>query len=438
MKNRLSIIALILITLMFMSGCSLRDFDTQVLIRPPKPTGEKAEIQSAIEKKAGSDINLKYPQRGEYRSAIIMYSILGGENKQAVVFYSPDDDTSSTHVMIVDKVNGTWTAVGDFSGEGDNIDKVYFADINDDGYDEIVVGWSTFSNNSNNITIYSYNGKNASSVNINNTYTDFMIKDMDNDQVPELLLLSLSTASKPASADLLKYSKEDNMLMSISRVGMDPDVIKYLNVTSGKINSYQNGIIIDGKKAGNVITEIVYWDMKMKKLMAPLYDIENPKNSFALRGEAVLSEDINGDGIIDIPILKPMSDIPDSAVYITQWAQYDTKSDTYKIVSNMLNNLDEKYYVTIPETWLDKISIKLNVSEGELLVLDTGDNSHEENMIFKIKTVSKVEWNSNQGLYKDYEFLEEKNNKVYLSYINKDRKVYISSGYVKSHFIVIE
>ena len=61
------------------------DLDTQNLMSPPKATGDKADIQRVIEESAGS-YTFKYPQKGDYRSAVIMHDINGDGTDEAVAF----------------------------------------------------------------------------------------------------------------------------------------------------------------------------------------------------------------------------------------------------------------------------------------------------------------------------------------------------------------
>ena len=74
------------ISLLF-SGCSLSALDAQSLMRPPRPTGERAQIHDELEKSAGANPTLKYPSRGEYRSAIIMHSLVSAGQEDAIAFY---------------------------------------------------------------------------------------------------------------------------------------------------------------------------------------------------------------------------------------------------------------------------------------------------------------------------------------------------------------
>ena len=67
------LIALCCLLVAQLTGCSIFGGDTQNLMRPPKATGAKAGVQQDIEKTVGSSVTYKYPQNGEYRSAVIMH-----------------------------------------------------------------------------------------------------------------------------------------------------------------------------------------------------------------------------------------------------------------------------------------------------------------------------------------------------------------------------
>ena len=61
MKKR--ILALIMaLSVAALSGCSASFTDGGNMMRPPRPTGDKAEIQNIIEEKAGSGFIFVYPQ----------------------------------------------------------------------------------------------------------------------------------------------------------------------------------------------------------------------------------------------------------------------------------------------------------------------------------------------------------------------------------------
>lgn len=58
-----------------MTGCSALNFSVEGLINAPKLTSEQSEIHQALIESVGSNITLKYPKNGEYRSAYVIANI---------------------------------------------------------------------------------------------------------------------------------------------------------------------------------------------------------------------------------------------------------------------------------------------------------------------------------------------------------------------------
>ena len=104
---RTKLICALLALCLFCSGCSVMDLDTQNLMSPPKATGDKADIQRVIEESAGS-YTFKYPQKGDYRSAVIMHDINGDGTDEAVAFYKSNtpDGVSDITVIFIDQISG--------------------------------------------------------------------------------------------------------------------------------------------------------------------------------------------------------------------------------------------------------------------------------------------------------------------------------------------
>ena len=84
--------------------------DPQSLMRPPRPTGEREEIHKVLERQAGSDFKLRYPRRGDYRSAIIMQDLTGNGKEEAIALYEVDDGEIT--IMFIGKRNNVWEELG--------------------------------------------------------------------------------------------------------------------------------------------------------------------------------------------------------------------------------------------------------------------------------------------------------------------------------------
>ena len=80
-------LAAVCLSCLTMTGCSALNFSVEGLINAPKLTSEQSEIHQALIESVGSNITLKYPKNGEYRSAYVIANIDDEPTDEAMVFY---------------------------------------------------------------------------------------------------------------------------------------------------------------------------------------------------------------------------------------------------------------------------------------------------------------------------------------------------------------
>ena len=77
MVRKIGLTVVIMALILTLCGCDFVKTDMAELFSPPTLTGDFKYISKIIEKTAGSGYTLKYPVRGEHRSAVVQYDIDG-------------------------------------------------------------------------------------------------------------------------------------------------------------------------------------------------------------------------------------------------------------------------------------------------------------------------------------------------------------------------
>ena len=219
--------------LLALSGCSGFAADGDSLLHPPRPTGDKAAIQDIISREAGGTYNLKYPQKGVNRSAIILRNE-NTDNEYALALYSTEND-SKLNVSIISYANEQWKCLGTYTNNSSGVDRVLFCDINADKREEIVIGWTSYNSAHKSLTAYSFDKDEVYEMSIDETYDDLAIVDMTNDATDDILLLSLSTQDTPSAATLLQYSDPDKRPVGKYSLELDSEVIAFSNIIVGDV-----------------------------------------------------------------------------------------------------------------------------------------------------------------------------------------------------------
>ncbi|WP_101697190.1 FG-GAP repeat domain-containing protein [Clostridium minihomine] len=425
---RKRIVAAVLALAMLCSGCSSVSLDPQTLMRPPRATGNKEKIHQVLEAKTNGQIKLSYPRRGDYRSAILMWDLTGDGKEDAIALYENADQSGGVTISFIRGGEEEWTEIGSFRNAATQVDKVCFGDVNRDGLNDVIVGWGSALNQTSSISIFSYKDGKMTELSYNQPYNEMEVRDFDNDTFDEIFTASVSTADQAAIARLLRVT--DNMVETIGSAHLDNGVTRYASVTAGMIDPSQFGIVLDGAKSGgNYVTEVLFWDSQKKLLQSPFFDVGTQTANFSLRNTNVVSRDINGDTLIEIPIVNPMPGyslpLPDEACAITNWQRYDCATDNLHRVMGMVINQQSGYWFLIPEMWQKKITVKVDrearsLTFYEWLPAAEATNSNVTGAVgtglLKIQEFTQEEWNAGiaaKGFYK----LEEKNAVVYAASI---------------------
>lgn len=366
-KEFLTCLAAVLMAVL-MSGCSIANLDSKDLMRPPRPTGDKAQIQHLIEQNAGNQkYTFKYPQSGKYRSAVILYDINGDGSEEAVGLYRTKDDNPQTHLVIIDEIGEGeeqhWQIVGEFTTAFPEVTEVDFADLNGDGIDEIIVGWNANSTVTNVLSVYSYDNNQCVQISSDEIYYEFAVGDFTQSGFDGILLMNLSTNEKNASASLYCYNENEQRITMVSEVAMDSEVTRMFNVTSGKLDETGTyAAFADGVTGLRYNTQIVYFDVPQFQLKSETVQsgLISEYDSINLKSTAIVSKDINGDGVVEIPVCTKMpSDSSSTGMEyagLISWCNYSSENDVVEIVRTVVYNNKGGYYYIIPQEWYGNVT----------------------------------------------------------------------------------
>lgn len=414
MKKR--ILALIMVlSIAVLSGCSANFTDGGNMMRPPRPTGDKAEIQNIIEEKAGSGFTFVYPQSGEYRSAVTMQDLDNDGSDEAIALFSSGNENAKINLMIMTKQDESWKSIATIQSSAAGVDRMFFADINGDNKLELFIGWTSLGSNEKQISAYAFDDEHNQirEMPIDSTYNELACADFDNDNQSELILLTIANKDDGSLAKFFKYSTNEKRPMLSSSVPLDSELTRISNASVGMVDSNTRALIIDGEShSGTISTQIIYWDNKEQALKNPLSTLlqTSSNTNVTTRTTSTISKDINNDGIIEIPSVAtmPAGNKEDATTIcsLTTWNQYQLKTNSFKVVLNMVINYKDGYYLKIPEKWLtDKknswptyVTARINNEDRTLSVYewlsDETYTGYIGDKLFTIYVYSKKEWDS--------------------------------------------
>lgn len=468
MLKKIMAAATAVLLLCLLSGCDTILFSSvDNLMRPPKISGEiNSQLMKAFEASVGGQYSLKYPLSGDYQSPCVMYDMDNDGTDEAIIFYSPENESTTVRLAFFDYSQEKWSMVSDFKGLGNSINKISFEDIKNDGTVLLAISWGFFDTKTASIlSIYSIGCSEDKVINsvqliFNEPYAAMKIFDVDGSGGKEIFLIS-SIASKASEKKVgtLYAVRSDGSIASVSSVTMDSTVSGYSSIklepASGN-KPYR--IFVDAIKGDiTMSTEIIYWDNKINGLYSPLLNTDTQSVTSTVRSVRIESRDINGDGLIETPLQVPLagsyttsstlkaeestsnvevSSVSTASVFLTKWCTFSTDNKFVPVAYSAINSSD--YYVLNFKTeWLDKITIENDVENRIWTFYEIDRNNNLGDKLFSIATIPASDWSADK--YSGYRKIAENNNLVYAAKIFDGAEKYgITSKVVSQQFEIIE
>ena len=411
------LISALLLSLSLLSACSGFSITADDFLSPPRASGEMYEVEQTLKNAVKTTYTLKYPTAGEYRSAYILADLKGsGSNDFAMAFYSTINEENSTfmNLKLMQKVGKEWISVSDIIVNAMGVERVEIADLNGDGVKEIAVGWNVYGGMDKKVSAYTLNGLKLVPV-MQESYTHFMCCDMFADGRKELFLVYHDTMSATATAKCFSF-EEDEVRLS-SSCALDGSVVSFNEPVFAPLSNGVSAVYLDAVKGVGMQTEIVYF--KNGVLVAPFFNGISTENyvSPTYRNSTVACFDVNGDGFLDIPLVRPPKimgiTVDESSINpITYWSTFNGEGLTTTLQTVM--NYIDGYYFEFPKKWSGCTTVNMDIENRIRTVsLWNTENGTVISELVRIRAVSEVNWDKPDNGFNEYKEIARNKGVVY-------------------------
>ena len=365
-----------LMFLMFLTSCAQFEFSPENLMRPPKLTQEQLEISTALEEAVGDkNIKYRYPENGEHRSSFVFHDLDNDGEDEALAFYQAGSKGPSTWITILDHEEDGWHSVFDIAAPSHetSIDFVEFRPLLSSEKDNIVIGWTDEYLNEKSVVVYSYE-KNSLVTEFDHYYSQLSFLDINNDSRLDLLIVTDDSFSSDSTVTLVTRMVSLSGKPVLREVDSQPlpyglsDVSQLL---SGKIDSETNALFIDSsinsRRGENaLVTQAITADGN--RLRNLLGSGEDSLAFSTIRRTSILCQDIDQDGIIEIPTVSPLPgyepDNDEEVIYLTTFNKLLMPNQFVPVTQCAVNEAN-RYKVTFPSGWIGNVTISNQPETGE-------------------------------------------------------------------------
>jgi hypothetical protein len=386
--KKLKLISLLLAVVLF-SGCGMRT--VHELYQLPKRSEEYNNLQSAIDSVMNG---LEYcaPLSGEHPQTVQMAD-LDGDGIPEYLLFAKGSTEKPLHILIFREVNNEYVLSETIQSAGAAFDVVHYARVDDRPGYELIVGHQVSDQVTRSVTVYTFkSGK--SSVLMNANYTKFVTCDLNADGRTGLLVLRPGEATEQNGVAEVYYYGNGTMERS-NEVSMSQPVDRIKRIITGYIHGGNAAVYVASAVGESAIVTDVF--TLVQNLLSNIsFSNETGTGVQTLRNYYVYADDIDEDGVVELPDLNtmqlPFGASTSSVQYVVRWyamtaegAEIDKKY-TY-------HNFQGGWYLTLNSEWANRLAVVQQGNMYEFYIWDeafsrpekimtvfalTGDNRDEE------------------------------------------------------------
>ena len=394
MKKRLALLLCAVFCLF--SGCSL---EADELLALPQLPAQHVLVQNQINQLLADGVSLSAPLSGTDRSSVQMVDLDQDGVDEAVVFgVSRKNDTTVPQVYIYRFIRGRYELAQRLDGVGDSIDTVLYPRMGPQRRRMLIVGWRLGANPVCGLSVYQYDGQNAVML-LSSEYTGLCAADFDGDKIEELLVLRYS-ATEVGNASLYTYS--EGAFSSTASAPLTAGVTTPSSIVFEPVGGGYSGAVVDApllsrdSKDGGMVTDVlIYSDGRLSNVT---YSEADQRSVSTYRPIAYPSRDINSDGILEIPRIEYLPNVPSENGFLrVDWCAVG-ESGTLERQFSAYTVQDCGWYFIMPDTLIPSVTLISGEHEPERVSYIFCEYNSETEQVgrpfWEIFTITGLERNS--------------------------------------------
>lgn len=369
MLRKRNCLALTVILIMLLSGCSLPNltFNPQELYALPELPAKYTELNTLISNILESGAEYAAPASGAHIQPVQMVDLDGDGREEAIAFFRNANEEKPLKIYIFAAEEGHYVQLDLLEGSGTGIYSIAYADLNNDGRQELLVGWKATAELQ---VLEAYILRpSGAEVLVQTDYVKYAITDLDQDSRQELVIFR-ADESGDGIADYYNWQRDGSFSsQSPARISATmAELSQQGRVTGGTVVSGAPALFVTGvTDTPWAITDIL--TMRNGELTNVVLSEVTGVSAVTAPFCALYPTDINGDGITEVPC--PV-DIPllfaDEYTYRRiDWYQYDNDGKPEAALQTY-HCLEDDWYLQLPEVWADRIWISRAPMTDEAVV----------------------------------------------------------------------
>lgn len=353
MGRKIKCIIPILLAATVLCGC-MRTVDE--MYYPPRRSEAHSDLQSAIDG-AMSELEYCAPLSGENQQAV-QNADLDGDGVQEYLVFARGNSELPLRILVFRQTDDSFIHVQTIESAGTAFEQVEYADMDGLGGAEIVVGSQLADQVVRSVSVYSFSDAMAVTTLLTTGSSKFLTVDLDSDGMTELFVLRPGqTEADNGIAEL--YGMENGILERSNEVNMSESAGNLKRIIVGKLYDGKSAVYVASAVEDTMlITDVYAW--LSGTLTNVSFSHEAGTSVKTMRNYYVYADDIDNDGVVELPYLitmMPMADGTSAERHdLIRW--YAMKSDGSEVDKMYtFHNFVGGWYLELNEEWASRLTV---------------------------------------------------------------------------------
>ena len=350
MQKRIVLI-LAVVTALLLTGCGLRTVEEMYAL--PKRSHEYSQLQATIDR-AMADMTYSAPVSGDNQQSVQSVDLDGDGVKEYLVFASDNSDKPLKVLIFAETGDGTCRHVETISSNGAAFEQVEYVELDGRPGCELIIGRQVSDQVLRSVSVYTYESGTAQQQMLVG-YSKFLTCDLDDNGLSELMVIRPGEAQTQRGIAVL-YSFQGSHVERSAEADISKDPSNIRRITHARLQDGTAAVFVASSADQLAIVTDVFAIQK-GKFANITFSAEAETSVDTLRNYYVYADDIDDDGVMELPGLLSMRTVGNRQDFLLRWFSLDVNGlEMDKMYT--FHNLTGGWYLKIDSALATQITVE--------------------------------------------------------------------------------
>lgn len=355
MKKRILLLAVLALTASLCAGCAMRTVEEMYV--PPKRSEEYNHLQSAIDS-AMTGLTYCAPISGENQQTVQRADLDGDGVEEYLVFAKGNSEKPLQVLIFRQEEDGSCVLMETIEGNGAAFEQIEYVDFDEKPGCELVIGRQVSDQVLRNVSVYTFSGESAELL-LQVGYTKFLTCDLDENGRKELMVLRPGEGETERGMAVL-YSAGNGQVERSVETELSAEPSRIRRIRTGRLHGGTPAVFVASSvDEAAIVTDIfALHDGSFTNIS---FSSEAETSVLTLRNFYVYAEDIDEDGILELPgllTMKPVSKWQGGAQkFLVRWFAMDVDGREFNKLYTFHYYMGG-WYIQLDSDWASRVSVE--------------------------------------------------------------------------------